>query len=113
VRHFLRIDGDVQVGPSLGAVAFIRHGETLHLDISDPEQAKVADDVASASSGWVEVDDSGGAVTSRSRSATATATVTEPALSPDKPAPEEVVAVWPPTQVNAQDPGGQEPPPQV
>ena len=102
MRHFLRIDGDVQVGPALGAVAFIRHGETLHLDISDPVQEKVADDVAAARSGWVEVDDNGGAVTGRSRSATATATVTEPVEDP----PEETVAVWPPTQVNAPDPGG-------
>jgi hypothetical protein len=105
MRHFLRVDGEVAIGPSLGAVSFVRTGETLHLDDTDPVEGKVADSVAAASSGWVEVDEAGTAVPRRSRPATATATVIPPAPV------EEVVATWPPTQVNAQDPGGEEPPP--
>ncbi len=112
MRHFLRIDADVQVGPSLGAVSLIRYGETFHLDDSDPVQAKVADNVASASSGWVEVDEAGAAVPRRTRTATATATVLPPEES-SAAQPEEVVAQWSPTQVNAPDPGGDTPPAQV
>ena len=95
MRHFLRIDGGVAVGPSLAAVVFVKTGETLHLNEDDPDEGKVAESVAAASSGWVEVDEAGTAVPRR-RTATASPIVIEVEPDPD-----------------TQDSGGDEPPAEV
>lgn len=97
MRHFLRVDGEVGVGPSLGAVVFVANGETLHLDETDPAEGRVAEDISRASSGWLEVDDNGAAMSgetdrtmpdSRRRKFNATATVSEttPGLVEAEPA---------------------------
>ena len=61
MRHFLRTDGPVGVGPTLGAVTYVETGETLHLDESNEVEARVADDIARGV-GWVEVDEAGAAI---------------------------------------------------
>jgi len=106
MRHFLRIDGGVGVGPSLGAVVFVETGETLHLNEDDPDEGKVAESVAAASSGWVEVDEAGAAVPKR-RTATATPVVIEP----DNPIEQQLAALHAEDTVDPteQNPGGQEP----
>jgi hypothetical protein len=101
MRHFLRIDGGVAIGPSLGAVTFVKTGDTLHLDDEDPVEGKVAYDIAAASSGWLEVNEAGMAVPRRS--ATATPVVIPPVDPPSDP------HVFDPL---APDSGGAEPPPQ-
>jgi hypothetical protein len=62
MRHFLRTDGEVGVGPSLGAVVFVAHGDTLHLDETKDDEALVAEDISRHSSGWIEVDENGAAI---------------------------------------------------
>jgi hypothetical protein len=102
MRHFLRTDGDVGVGPSLDAVVFVKTGDTLHLNDGDPVEAKVAKDVAAASSGWLEVDEAGAAVPRRSATA-------DPVVIPpdDNPIVEQLA------QIHEPDPGGEEPLPQA
>lgn len=78
MRHFLRVDAGVAVGPSLGAVVFVQHGEILHLNEDIEDEAKVAAQVENASSGWVEVGEDGAALPPR-RKATAAAVVIPPA----------------------------------
>jgi hypothetical protein len=110
MRHFLRIDGGVAIGPSLGAVTFVKTGDTLHLNEDEADEAKVAHDIAAASSGWLEVDEAGTAVPKRR---TATPTVIAPDDSPIVEQLAQLHADDNPIDPNAQDPGGVEPPPQV
>ena len=77
MRHFLRVNGEVGIGPSLGAVVFVKHGDVLHLNEDIEDEATVIATVEGATSGWIEVDEAGAAVPRR-RSATATPVVIPP-----------------------------------
>lgn len=110
MRHFLRVDGGVAVGPSLGAVTFVKTGDTLHLNDEDSDEAKVAHDIAASSSGWVEVDEAGTAVPRR-RTAIATPDVITP--DSDNPIVEQLAQLHADDPAAQNDPSGEVPPPPV
>jgi hypothetical protein len=108
MRHFLRVDGGCSIGPSMAGFLSVEHGETVHLDENIEDEAQVAEDISRHSSGWIEVDDSGTAISTggevdrtmpderRHRFFEATPTVSELGESPQEinvepvPAPPDV-----------------------
>lgn len=93
MRHFLRVDGDVAVAPpgDPTLVQMVPRHSTLHLNTDDEVEAKMAEDIARHTSGWVEVDDNGAAVPTpepaeaqrEERTATAAPVVTGPGDTDD------------------------------